>query len=151
MPLTAKCVECQESFNFPALEKDIQTGRCPECDYQHKIITIDKRLEALKLRIDEIYPTLCKLHTIKKDTEAAFIEAERDWEQLARVHARLDRGLGILKHERDLLTNAKEVQQVKKSGKATTSPEDQALKALKNLSPDVQAAIIQQLKEAQNG
>ena len=150
MPLTAKCVECQESFTFPALEKDSQSGRCPECEYQHKVKTMTNDINSLQAVLDSIRPTLCELNTAKHEAKAAYEKAESAWEDLALKHAMLNKKIAMITHEKDLLTKTKEVQQVKKSGKPAPSPEDKALKALKNLPPNVQAAIIQQLKETKS-
>jgi NAD-dependent SIR2 family protein deacetylase len=149
MPLTSQCTDCHKSYSYPALEKDVQTGRCPDCEHTYQVKHMNLDIDTLQAHIDSIRPTLCHLNQAKHDAKAAYLKAEAAWEDLARDHAILTRKVAIITHERDLLTKAKEVTPPK--GRPAKTPEQKALEALKNLPAAARAAILQQLKEQQNG
>lgn len=149
MPLEATCSSCSQKYIYPALEKHSQTGRCSTCQRDHDISKMSNEIADLSRRINQVLPKLKELQEAKIATQKAADKAYDAWEDIAKVHAALDRKLNIIAHERDLLVGAKELA-VKKAGKKPSqTPEQKAKAALKNLSPDVRAAILAQFNQAE--
>lgn len=145
MPLNDTCKDCQQPYSYPALQKAVQTGRCPSCQRKHEIKLLDSDIASLQPRLEAITPELIKLNKRRKSLQAAHDKALRAWEKVAKVHAALDRKIALLMHERDILTKVKEV----KASKPGLTPEQKAKKALNSLPPDVRAAILAQFNQTE--
>lgn len=149
MPLNNTCNSCNKQYSYLASQKAAQTGLCPTCQRDQDITAMNNELTALNRRIDRILPKLKKLNQAKSITERAAAKAYDAWEDIARVHAALDRKASIISHEKDLLLGAKELA-VKKAGKKSSrTPEQRAKAALNSLPPDVRAAILAQFNQAE--
>lgn len=145
MPLEATCQSCKKPYSYPALQEDKQTGRCPSCQRKHEIKLLDSDIAFLQPRLEAITPELVKLNRRRKTLQNAHDKALRAWEKVAKVHAALDRKIALLTHERDILTEVKEV----KTSKPGLTPEQKAKRALNSLPPDVRAAILAQFNQAE--
>ncbi len=148
MPLTAKCIDCQQNFTFPAQEKTQQSGKCPDCEEKHKINQMNLDIDTLQAHISAIRPTLCQLNQARHEAKTAYLKAESAWENLARKHAILIKRVAFLSHERDLLNKTKEV--IPSKSRTAKTLEEKALEALNKLSPEAKAAILKQLRETKN-
>lgn len=146
MPLEATCKDCSHPYSYPALQKHVQTGRCPACQHKHDVMAMNNEIASLQARIDKIMPTLKKLQENKISTQKAALEAYDAWENAARVHAALDHKLATITHERDLMTQAKELE-TQKSQRKTQTAEQKAKAAIKKLSPEVRAALLKQFAQ----
>jgi len=150
MPLAATCKDCNKQYSYPALEKDAQTGRCPDCEHTYQVKHMNLDIDTFQAYIDSIRPTLCELNQARHEAKATYEKAESAWEDLAKKHAILTRKRAIITHERDLLIGAKKIAAAK-TGRPAKTPEQKALEALNNLPAAARAAILRQLEEAQNG
>lgn len=144
MPLNDTCKDCNQPYSYPALQADKQTGLCPSCQRKHEIKLLDSEIAALQPRLEAITPELIKLNKKRKALQAAHEKALSAWEKVAKVHSALDRKIAILKHERDILAEVKEV----KTSKPGLTPAQKAKKALDSLPPEVRAAILAQFNQA---
>jgi len=145
MPLTATCKDCNKSFEYPALEKDAQTGRCPACEETHKIKELTHDISKLQEKIDQTRPILCKLNKEKKAAQVKFIEAETAWEDVARKQALVTRQHAILSHNLAILQKKKEVSKPRQKKKQKTA-EELVNDLLKKLSPEAKAALLTEVQ-----
>lgn len=147
MLLTIQCSDCQKKYSFSTSQKpkngsSTQSDRCPKCERNHQVQSINNEINLLQAKITSIRPTLCQLNQVRQKAKKAYLDAEADWETLARKYSRIDRKLAIITHERDLLINPK-----KRTRKPAKTPEEKSMETLKNLPEAVREAVLKQLKE----
>lgn len=123
---------------------------------ENKTTTIElyNKLNAIQTRKIELIPLLQQLKTTKESLENAYHKAFDEWSSIARLFERLDRAEALAQHEYDLSIGTKtikipkKVNSSKKSGSKTIEEKaaSKALAALENLSPELRAIVLAQLK-----
>ena len=122
---------------------------------ENKTTTIElyNKLNAIQTRKIELIPLLQQLKTTKESLEDAYHKAFDEWSSIARLFERLDRAEALAQHEYDLSVGFKTLKVPKKSANkksASKTPEEKAankaIAALENLSPELRAIVLAQLK-----
>ena len=122
---------------------------------ENKTTTIElyNKLNAIQTRKTELIPLLQQLKTTKESLEDAYHKAFDEWSSIARLFERLDRAEALAQHEYDLSVGFKTLKVPKKSANKKSASKtteekaaDKALAALENLSPELRALVLAQLK-----
>lgn len=123
-------------------------------EYKPTNIELENKLYAIQTRKAELIPLLQQLKAAKESLEDAYRKAFDEWSSIARLFERLDRAEVLAQHNYDIsvglktLKVPKKIKSTKKAESKTIQEKaaDNALAALENLSPELRAAVLAQLK-----